>query len=447
MAASTLEDHLTWQKVGEKNRKSADSKPPTQPPIKCPECGSSRIWKNGLRYARSEAGGDIAIQRYICRECGGRFSEDTAFGSRMSSNPTSQQYARPSASYLHPNRHDFNRFSGPSTCQVSVTEAEGTKNLSRQRTRQKRAAGATKKSNIKGKLVEFIWYMKKHGYAESTIRSRAKLLKRLVKLGADPFDPEDIKKAIAKQSWCPGRKSNACDAYATFLKMIGGTWDKPIYQGIPKLPFIPQESEIDQLIAASSQRIACFLQLLKETGIRPGEAWQLEWTDLDAVTRTLRVTPKKGSNPRIFHISAKLAAMLETSPRDYGDRVFSTPNMRLRHHRGSFAGQRKRIAHKLKNPRIQRIMFKTFRHWKGTMEYHRTKDILHVKQLLGHKNIKNTLRYITLAKELFRDQQEYISKVAHDVKEACELVDVGFEFVTGEYNDGGKIFRKPKYDA
>ena len=81
------------------------------------------------------------------------------------------------------------------------------------------------------------------------------------------------------------------------------------------------------------------------------------------------------------------------------------------------------------------------------MEYHRTKDILHVKQLLGHKNIKNTLRYITLAKELFRDQQEYISKVAHDVKEACELVDVGFEFVTGEYNDGGKIFRKPKYYA
>jgi hypothetical protein len=30
------------------------------------------------------------------------------------------------------------------------------------------------------------------------------------------------------------------------------------------------------------------------------------------------------------------------------------------------------------------------------------------------------------------------------VKEACILIDVGFEFVTGEYNDGGKIFRKLK---
>ena len=48
---------------------------------------------------------------------------------------------------------------------------------------------------------------------------------------------------------------------------------------------------------------------------------------------------------------------------------------------------------------------------------------------------------------LFRDQQEYISKVAKNVKESCALVDVGFEYVTGEYEDGGKIFRKPKIYA
>ncbi len=34
-------------------------------------------------------------------------------------------------------------------------------------------------------------------------------------------------------------------------------------------------------------------------------------------------------------------------------------------------------------------------------------------------------------------------------KEACELVEAGFEYVTEEYNDGGKIFRKLKrlFDA
>jgi site-specific recombinase XerD len=30
------------------------------------------------------------------------------------------------------------------------------------------------------------------------------------------------------------------------------------------------------------------------------------------------------------------------------------------------------------------------------MEYHKTKDILHVTQMLGHRNIKNTLIYTQL---------------------------------------------------
>jgi integrase len=58
-----------------------------------------------------------------------------------------------------------------------------------------------------------------------------------------------------------------------------------------------------------------------------------------------------------------------------------------------FVRQRKRTATKLANPRINQITFHTFRHWKATMEYHKTKDILHVIRILGHKNIKNTLIY------------------------------------------------------
>ena len=79
------------------------------------------------------------------------------------------------------------------------------------------------------------------------------------------------------------------------------------------------------------------------------------------------------------------------------------------------------------------------------MEYHRTKDILHVKELLGHKRIDNTLIYIQLEKAIFqRQNDEWIVKVAKSVEEACQLVKVGFEYVTGDYADGGKIFRKRK---
>lgn len=76
------------------------------------------------------------------------------------------------------------------------------------------------------------------------------------------------------------------------------------------------------------------------------------------------------------------------------------------------------------------------------MEYHRTKDILHVKQVLGHKRIENTLIYVQLAEELFKDEIEYISKVAKTEGEACSLIDAGFDFFC-DFN-GNKLFRKRK---
>ena len=57
-----------------------------------------------------------------------------------------------------------------------------------------------------------------------------------------------------------------------------------------------------------------------------------------------------------------------------------------------------------RKPGLLKITFHTLRHWKTTMEYHRTKDILYVKQLLCHKRIENTLKYVQLAEELFKGQ-------------------------------------------
>ena len=73
------------------------------------------------------------------------------------------------------------------------------------------------------------------------------------------------------------------------------------------------------------------------------------------------------------------------------------------------------------------------------MEYHRTKDILHVKQLLGHKSILNTMLYTQLV--TFEDDK-YTCKVAGNLTEAKGLIEDGFEYVTDM--DDKKLFRKPK---
>jgi integrase len=322
--------------------------------------------------------------------------------------------------------------------------AKKAKNLEPQ-TEINTVAGVTPQEIAKtnGKIIEYAWWLKKEGYSEATIIGRSKLLKILAKRGANIFDPESVKTTIAKQAWSLGRKANAVDAYTTFLKMTGGQWQPPRYEGVHKIPYIPKENEIDQIISGCSNRMATFLQLLKETGARCGEAWQLKWSDIDLETDTVRITPEKGSNPRIARLSKKLVSMLNALPKNYKERIFSNPGQPVDNYRDNYCEQRKRIAHKLQNPRLQRITFHSLRHWKATMEYHRTKDILYVKQLLGHKRIENTLKYVQLAEGLFKNEVEYVSKVAKTEGEACVLVEAGFDFICDI--NGNKLFRKKKY--
>lgn len=124
--------------------------------------------------------------------------------------------------------------------------------------------------------------------------------------------------------------------------------------------------------------------------MRPGEAWHLQWKDIDYNTKQVRITPEKGSNPRILPISNELISMLNLIPKNT-EYVFKKGQ--YKHFSEGFRKHRTKIAAELADQDLARIKFKTMRHYKGTMEYHKTKDILHVKQVLGHKNIKNTLVY------------------------------------------------------
>jgi len=159
--------------------------------------------------------------------------------------------------------------------------------------------------------------------------------------------------------------------------------------------------------------------------------------DIDLTQSTIRITPEKGSNPRTFRISTKLARMLSNLPQKPGNIWKYTNIINLEK---TFRRQRKRIAHKLQNPRLLQIHFHILRHWKATTEYAKTKDWLYVQKLLGHKSIKTTFRYIQLL--ALPQDEEYICKVARTVEEATQFIEAGFQYVTdvGEV----KLFRKLK---
>jgi len=306
---------------------------------------------------------------------------------------------------------------------------------------KEKLAGSTEKTNLKGELVNFMWQMKKQGYKTTTITSYADTLKSLIKRNADLSNPESVKEVLAETSWSNTHKHVAIASYTLYLSLQGKTWLPPICKVSRKIPFIPTEQELDSLIAGCGKKTSTFLQLLKETALRSAEACNLQWRDVDVQRKIITFNePLKNGNPRVFRISSKLVAMLKALPKK-NCYVFATNNKVTR--QTVFYKAKRRLAAKLNNPRLLRIGFHTFRHWKATMLYHQTKDPLLVKEFLGHKSLDTTLLYIQLEKALFNEiADEFTVKASRDLKEIQDLLEVGFEYVCEK--DGLIFFRKRK---
>jgi integrase/transposase-like protein len=416
-----------------KKGKSAKTKlsrlhqPPKQPRPVCPLCLSNSIYKDGMRYLSNGA----TVQRWLCRDCNYRFSERN----RNKPLQKSSNWHINTASTLIIDCQER----GESRKRGALNLQTGGLTLVMSETRQEIAPreGTSQPTENIGRIVEFLWNLKQNGVKSNTLGSYSSILRKLAK--HTDLMPESVKEYLSKtKEWNDATKSLSVIVYGSFLKFIGLKWQPPKYKPIEKAPYIPTEADIDQLIAGSGRILSTFLQFLKETGARSGEAARLKWSEVDFERKIARITPEKGSRPRILPISRKLINMLNHIPRN-SDKVWAT----LYSLKSNYYKTRRSLAFKLQNPRLKQIGLHTFRHWKATMEYHKTRDILHVQQVLGHRDLRNTLIYINLEKALFQNaDDEYHVKVAQTLDEATKLLEVGFEYVTDM--DGAKIFKKRK---
>jgi integrase/recombinase XerD len=105
-----------------------------------------------------------------------------------------------------------------------------------------------------------------------------------------------------------------------------------------------------------------------------------------------------------------------------------------------FRHSRNKTSKKLQKPAIKTIRLYDLRHFFATMLYRETRDILYVKQQLGHNNIKNTLIYT----QLLMDEvtENYTCKIAETKEQMIELIEHGFTFV--HEKDGVAYFKKRK---
>jgi integrase len=213
-------------------------------------------------------------------------------------------------------------------------------------------------------------------------------------------------------------------------------WTPPKYTYEQNLVKAPLEADVDALISRSSRKMAVFLQTLKETGLRIGEAMRLEWTDID-FERNLLVCnkPEKGSLPRALPMSPTLKSMLSAMPRK-GKTIFTCTKNSMY---ASYRQQRKSIEFKLQNDRLTTISFRDFRKFFATKHHAKYLNVPKTQQALGHKNINNTMRYIALQEFQCDD---YEVQVAETVEEGKKLGEAGFEHY--DTIEGRHLYRKRK---
>jgi len=282
----------------------------------------------------------------------------------------------------------------------------------------------------------------KKGYplSKSTISSKLTIINTLQR-NTNLWDVEKVEKFIDSASWSNGRKQNVAYAYRDWCDWKGFIYEPKKYRRIKKIPSVPLERDIDQLIGGfANSKYGAFLQLLKETGFRPVEASRLQVNCFDFTKRVVTLNhPAKGSNPRQLRISSKLVNMLVplVAGKKGVDLIWAT---KVEYISESIRKKRNQLATQLGNPRLREISLKSLRHYKGSTEYAKTKDLIHVKNVLGHVSIQNTMVYIHILGE--EPDESFTVKVAETIDEYIKLLELGFEFIS-DY-EGKKILRKRK---
>jgi len=280
-----------------------------------------------------------------------------------------------------------------------------------------------------------------NGKAEDTVKFVDKALSRIAQ-HADLDKPEQVKQFIANLQTADSYKRNLCFAYDHYCDYYKIVWQRPTYYSEPKTIRIPTTDQLDMLIANSGRTMTVKLTLSKETGLRPVEVCSLKVKDVDLEQKTVYPTTAKHGASRALKISNSLREMLRTHIDEHklnpNDKLFKGDSANYGKH---YRLHRNQLAERLHKSELKSIRLYDFRHYFATRLYAKTKDILLVKQQMGHKKIETTLVYTQLLNT--NEEEEYTCRATDNKDEAMKLVENGFQY-TVTTPDGYMLFRKRK---
>jgi integrase len=250
-------------------------------------------------------------------------------------------------------------------------------------------------------IVNIMLWMKKNAYEETTIRKTAKLLRHLQK-HCNTDDPEAVKLYIAgKPSHQNGYKENLIEAYDKYIQSEKLTWEKPFYKRYSKKRKAPKEEFVNFLIEHCRLEMKVKLAISKDLGQRPQELCWLTLKDIDLSTGIVSITGAKHTIGREGKLRAKALELLKT----YIQKRKLSANSHIYNGKSenlsdNYRRSRNRIAEKYDMPELKQIQLYDFRRFKASKAYRLSgNSLIHVKELLGHKDIRQTEHYISVLGE------------------------------------------------
>ncbi len=282
--------------------------------------------------------------------------------------------------------------------------------------------------------------LRREGYSEYTIEATGQRLRYLSR-HVDLECPEEVLDFIMNQrSWSRAYKQGMLIVYKRYAETFNIRFTPPKLRITSRPLQIPREEDIDLIISSCRFRNSLAFRILKETGLRPIELHDLTLRDIDLNQGLIHVKTRKYGKPRTLKLKSKTKDLLRTyinmlQIKSLDQKLFPNPKTLKK----TWERARKRTAIKFNKPELLKIRLYDLRHFFATKEYRKTRDILYVKEMLGHKTIQHIIRYIHT---VIQGETEYTCKIAKTVEEAKTLVEAGFEYVCEI--DGVKLFRKPK---
>jgi len=174
--------------------------------------------------------------------------------------------------------------------------------------------------------------------------------------------------------------------------------------------------ELDRLIDSSSETLKPIIIMAYNTGMRKSEILQLKWENVDLASRTITVVKSKNNEIRVIPINRWLHETLVSLP-SYREHKF----VFTRKNGECVACIKTAFDNALLRSGITDFRFHDLRHTFASHLVMNGENLKTVQQLLGHKDIKMTMRYSHLSKDyvqkavdsLCRSNQKNGTNLAH----------------------------------